>query len=201
MSPKRPSPPTIKSPGKLWDEEAELYKEIMKQRTPSVSSGTVYSFDTPTSGALKSVREVDKLRQGRRTEPRGAADPNNTCFRNSVLMLLLCNDKFMGYVRNRWKVHRDNLIATNSGGKWKRAKANQDHPFKILSDLWDVYWDPNSTGSKLNKCFEKSWGRLTSLPGVGDVRSWEELVDGLGSQEEARQFLEWMITYEEAVSE
>lgn len=171
---------------------------IRARRTPSAVSGSIVGPLNVDEKALNAIRNVTKLRQGRRAEPRGASEPKQTCYRNSTLFTLLCTDAFMGFIRNYWITHRQEAIVSDAVEDDGHPKPDDDHPFGLLSELWEAYWNPNRDEDELDSAMKDIWERLLNLPGVR--KQWQVTEGGRGGrkggrgiQQDAEEFLTWFL--------
>lgn len=173
---------------------------IRARRTPSAVSGSISGTVDVDENALEAARNVAELRQGRRSEPRGAAEPSQTCYRNSSLFTLLCNDAFMGFIRNYWIAHRKEAIEQNAAKSGGDPQPDNDHPFGLLSDLWEEYWSPEVNKKGLDSAMKDIWDRLTKLPDLEEEERWKTTEGGRGGrqggralQQDAEEFLTWFL--------
>lgn len=108
--------------------------------------------------------------------PRGLQNPGNLCYRNSVLLMLLCSDRFMGYIVNHYLPNFAGLIDT--------TPSYNDLLIETL-ELWLAYWS-NNLKADLTKILKKFWKYAVN---IFIFYPWPN--DGL--QQDATEFLDWFL--------
>ncbi|ETN44142.1 uncharacterized protein HMPREF1541_10692 [Cyphellophora europaea CBS 101466] len=170
------------------------YDSVRNQHTPKHSSGALLPVTTVEDDATTSTRDVAALRAGQRLGPRGTNDDNNACYRNAVLLTLLCTDPFMAYIKNRWLELRRDAITQDLAEEISKPVDEHNHPFEILSTLWDVYWDPKKPDKDLKKAMDEAWKEMRNLPNVS--QQWATGRQ-YRAQQDAHEFLNWLLSAEE----
>jgi hypothetical protein len=164
--------------------------------TPKTSVGKSKIFSKADLDTVDAIRDVKDLRKGKRAAPRGADDSKNTCYRNAVLLTLLCNDGFMAYLINHWPYLRTEAISRLTDSKKKATLRRTITPFKRLSDLWQAYWDPKVDQEGFEAAMKQFWRTLTEQPSRQDASGWFSQDRSEGEQQDVREFLEWCLTHE-----
>lgn len=203
-----PNPVSARGPGRtasssFREEEAlrKLVKELKTPTEPSASPRRSSLYADPPDEVFEAALDADKLDRNPAVKPRGASDPSNTCYRNAVIFTLLCNDTFMGFIRQHWIPRRQAAIAASTSLAVKNELRKKKSPFELLSELWETYWATGNSPGNLEAKVQSFWNQLRPLNGgTPDAPSWEDVTEHLDAQQDAKEFLDWMMGCEKAMS-
>lgn len=180
--------------------EAELanYQRIAERRTPSISVGQNPIPTLPSPRAISAARAVDNVHARRKgVEPCGLDYDHQTCYRNSVLIALVCDDSFMAFVRQYWIPHRSQSRIQHSDGT-DYLRGAETHPFGVLNRVWENFWKRTVELKSLQNLVENQWVKLVKLTN-GQEKWFVHGEEGkhFGDQRDVADFLNWMFGAEE----
>ena len=170
--------------------------------SPTNVQGPVRGFQHPDPAVITAAR--GPIAHQERSMPRGFVNhEGHLCYRNALLVLLLCSERFMSYIQNH---HISNVIASaipntvqptspllaNIWNFWGRESSPP--PMKYtdiltrINDLWEVYW-AHSAQEIANTAMAAFWQYFAQVheDGLGVMR-WE-FID---QQDPADLFLNFM---------
>lgn len=186
------------TPQSAYQADQAAWKAIKDTKTPSPNSATFVRVEPGSPTPLKAAIDVGDLRLGKRAEPQGASDPSNNCYRNATLLTLLCTDGFMGFIRNHWLARRAQAIRDASSDQEVKPGEKDEHPFQLLSELWEVYWSETASLKDVDRKMRKIWPALQRQPLIGqDIQpTWKQISPRGREQQDVHEFLNWLIAAE-----
>ena len=164
--------------------------------------GTIQRFPQADQDVIAAARKSPFQGSiGVAPEPRSFTNrPANTCYRNTILVLLLNSDRFMGYVRNhyvrqasksRWAPLRSSPRSLDkSHNEPPRLSGSYTDVLLHLHDLWAVYWARRRGQKEVDDAMERFWDYLKALnvQALGRTSGWE-----FTEQQDAVEFLQYLV--------